>query len=93
MHSDVVQSIRKELNSSIIQAKKIGQPYVVFIPEYSPAWFTASQESMNNTSYPYNDYITFDAIRTPLIKQLQADYPEAAVSSESAGRRIVIAWP
>ena len=93
MQDNVVQTIRTELKSSIVKARQIGQPYVVFIPEYSPAWFAASHESMNNTSYPYNDYITFDAIRTPLIHQLQKDYPEAAVSSDSVGRRIVIAWP
>ena len=91
MQSDVVQSIRNELKSSIVKAKQIGQPYVVFLPEYSPAWFAASRESMNNTSYPYNDYITFEAIRTPLIHQLQKDYPESTVNS--TGRRIVIAFP
>ena len=93
MLQEVIQSIRNELNDRILNAKQIGQPYFVFEPEYSPAWYAASQESMNNTSYPYNDYITFDAIRTPLIKQLQTDFPESAISIESAGRRIVISWP
>ena len=93
MLQEVIQSIRNELNGRIMNAKQIGQPYVVFKPEYSPAWYAASQESMNNTSYPYNDYITFDAIRTPLIKQLQVDFPESSISIESAGRRIVISWP
>lgn len=90
MQENVVQSIRNELKGSISQAKQIGQPYVVFLPEYSPTWCAVRQAGMRDISYPYNDYITFDTIRWPLIKQLQADYPESAISNEQT--RIVIAF-
>jgi len=90
MQSEVVQSIRNELKSSISQAKQIGQPYLVFLPERSPAWSAVRLAGMRDISYPYNDYITFDSIRWPLIKQLQADYPDSAISNEQS--RIVISF-
>lgn len=51
-----------------------------FLPEQSTYWYTMKASFMQDTAYPYNNYITTESIKEELFEALCKEYPDCTIT-------------